>query len=240
MKRICLMVLRNILFAPIWFFKIWYYGRSDKYTEEQRFALLKHVTVHANKGGRVKIEVHGLENLPKENGYILFPNHQGLFDVLAFLEANPDPFTVVMKKEVQNVVLIKQVRIIMRAQAIDREDPRNAMKVIRQMAEEVKQGRNYLIFSEGTRTKNPNRTQEFKGGSFKSAYYAKGPIVPAVLIDSYKAFDVSSIKPLTVQLHYLAPLYYDDYKDMKTNEVAALVKQRIDAVISENEYLPIK
>lgn len=156
------------------------------------------------------------------------------------LEANPDPFTVVMKKEVQNVVLIKQVRIIMRAQAIDREDPRNAMKVIRQMAEEVKQGRNYLIFSEGTRTKNPNRTQEFKGGSFKSAYYAKCPIVPAVLIDSYKAFDVSSIKPLTVQLHYLAPLYYDDYKDMKTNEVAALVKQRIDAVISENEYLPIK
>ncbi len=100
------------------------------------------------------------------------------------------------------------------------------MKVIRQMAEEVKQGRNYLIFSEGTRTKNPNRTQEFKGGSFKSAYYAKCPIVPAVLIDSYKAFDVSSIKPLTVQLHYLAPLYYDDYKDMKTNEVAALVKQR--------------
>ena len=133
------------------------------------------MTVHANKGGRVKIEVHGLENLPKENGYIQFPNHQGLFDVLAFLEANPDPFTVVMKKEVQNVVLIKQVRIIMRAQAIDREDPRNAMKVIRQMAEEVKQGRNYLIFSEGTRTKNPNRTQEFKAAALRAPIMQNAP-----------------------------------------------------------------
>ncbi len=80
------------------------------------------MTVHANKGGRVKIEVHGLENLPKENGYILFPNHQELFDVLAFLEANRSVYRS-DEKEVQNVVLIKQVRIIMRAQAIDREDP---------------------------------------------------------------------------------------------------------------------
>ncbi len=114
------------------------------------------------------------------------------------------------------------------------------MKVIRQMAGRGEAGKKLSDFQRRHQNEESNRTLEFKGGSFKSAYYAKCPIVPAVLIDSYKAFDVSSIKPLTVQLHYLAPLYYDDYKDMKTNEVAALVKQRIDAVISEKRVLAYK
>ena len=53
------------------------------------------------------------------------------------------------------------------------------------------------------------------------------------VIDSYKAFDTSSIKKLTVQIHYLKPLYYEDYKGMKTTEIAALVKERIEEIMRE-------
>ena len=53
------------------------------------------------------------------------------------------------------------------------------------------------------------------------------------LIDSYKAFDTGSIKPLTVQVHFLEPIYYEEYKDMKTTEIAAEVKRRIEATISQ-------
>ncbi len=49
---------------------------------------------------------------------------------------------------------------------------------------------------------------------------AKCPIVPVALIDTYKAFDTGSIEPLTVQVHFLKPMYYDEYKDMKTTEIA--------------------
>ena len=48
---------------------------------------------------------------------------------------------------------------------------------------------------------NGKRETEFKGGSFKSAYYAKCPIVPIALIDSYKVFDTGSTKPITVREH---------------------------------------
>ena len=58
-----------------------------------------------------------------------------------------------------------------------------------QCHKEVKNGRNYLIFAEGTRSKHGNHPQEFKGGSFKAAMKAKCPIVPVALIDTYKAFD---------------------------------------------------
>ncbi|MEE0420291.1 MAG: lysophospholipid acyltransferase family protein [Lachnospiraceae bacterium] len=235
MRRILLMVLHNLLFVPFWFAQLCLYGReSDRHSEQERFALLKKITVNANKGGRVRIQSTGAENLPKKDGFILYPNHQGLFDVLAFVESCDHSFSVVMKKEVQNVPFLKQVFAVMRARAIDREDVRQAMSVILEVTKEVKQGRNYLIFAEGTRSKEGNKVQEFKGGSFKAAMKAKCPIVPVAVVDAYKPFDTHSTQPVTVQVHYLTPMYYDDYKEMKSTEIAALVKERIQHAINLN------
>ena len=102
------------------------------------------------------------------------------------------------------------------------------------VAKEVKKGRNYLIFAEGTRSKNGNQTGTFKGGSFKAATKAQCPIVPVALIDSFKPFDSSTIKPVTVQVHFLKPIEYEEYKDMKTTEIAALVQERVQHTIDEN------
>ena len=60
---------------------------------------------------------------------------------------------------------------------------------------------------------------------------AKCPIVPVALIDSYKAFDTGSIKKLTVQVHYLKPLY-DDYKAMKSSEIAETAAKLIQDKIN--------
>lgn len=235
MKRIFLMVIRNLIFVPYGWVKLCYYASHvDRYTTEQRYALLKYIDKKANKGGRIRIDAHGSENIPEKDGFIFYPNHQGLYDVLAILEACPKPFAVVMKKEVQNVPFLKQVFACMKAYAIDRDDIKQSMKVIVQMSREVMQGRNFLIFAEGTRSKNANQLLDFKGGSFKAAMKAKCPIVPVALIDSYKSFDTNSIKPLTVQVHFLKPLVYEEYKDMKSVEIAAEVKHRIEEVIEKH------
>ena len=165
---------------------------------------------------------------------MFFPNHQGMYDVLAIIDACPKPFSVVAKKEVANVPFLKQVFACMKAYMLDREDVRQAMEVIINVTKEVKKGRNYLIFAEGTRSKKGNQIQDFKGGSFKSATKARCPIVPVALIDSFKPFDTNSITPVTVQVHFLEPLLYEEYKDMKTNEIAETVKERIQNKINEN------
>lgn len=236
MKRILLMVAYNIWLVPVMWFKLCYYANHvEKYTEEQRYKLLRFIDRRAIKGGRIHIEVHGEENLPEENGFVFFPNHQGLFDVLAILQACPKPFSVVMKKEIQSIPFLKQVFACMKAYALDREDVKQSMQVILNVTKEVKAGRNYLIFAEGTRTKHPNKVQEFKGGSFKCAVKAKCPIVPVALIDSYKSFDTNSIKKVTVQVHFLKPIPYEEYQNMKTVEIAEEVKNRIEKVIEKNE-----
>ena len=88
MKRILLMVLRNIVFVPYWWIKLcWYAAHTDDYPEEKKYAFLRQVDERAIEGGNIHIDVHGAENIPKEKGFMFFPNHQGLFDVLAIIRA---------------------------------------------------------------------------------------------------------------------------------------------------------
>lgn len=235
MRRIIMMVIRNIFLVPFMWIRLNYYASHvDKYTDEEHYKLLKFIDRRANKCGNVHIDAHGVENIPKENGFMFFPNHQGLYDVLAIMEACPVPFSVVAKKEVADIPFLKQVFACLRAYMLDRDDVRQAMQVIIDVSNEVKNGRNYLIFPEGTRSKNGNQIGEFKGGSFKAATKAKCPIIPIAMIDSFKPFDTKSIRQVTVQVHFLEPLYYEEYKDMKTTEIASIVHDRIQKTINEN------
>ena len=133
------------------------------------------------------------------------------------------------------MILLKLVVAALRSIVIDREDIKQSLQVINQMAEEVKQGRNFLVFAEGTRSRQGNRLLPFKGGTFKSVVKAKCPIVPCALIDSYKPFDEKSIAPVTVKLVYLPPIYYEEYGAMKTPEIAELVRGRIQETIAMYE-----
>ena len=228
MKRIILMVLYNIPFVPYWWWQLCHYAKkADQYSEEERYALLKKITVHANKGGRVKIDAHGVENLPDKNGFILYPNHQGMFDVLAFLETMKRPFSLVFKQEVKDIILLKQIREALHYIPMNRSDMKQSMKVILEASNRVKAGENFLIFAEGTRSRNGNETLPFKAGAFKAATRAKAPIVPVALLDSYAPFDRSTTEPVTVQIHYMKPMYYEEYAGMKTTEIALEVEKRI-------------
>lgn len=235
MKRILLMVLRNIILVPYMWCKLCYHASHvDKYTEEQHYKMLRFIVLRANKGGNVTIQTYGRENIPNENGFIFYPNHQGLYDVLAIVEACSTPFSVVAKKEIKDIQFLKQVIACMKGYLMDREDIRQSMKIISDVTEEVKKGRNYVIFPEGTRSKEGNQVQGFKAGSFKAATKAKCPIIPVALINAFKPFDTNTISPVTVQVHFLPPLYYEEYKDLKTKEIADKVQKQIQMTILEH------
>ncbi len=228
MKRIWLMVLRNILSVPYWYLKLMFYAaNSSRISEERKRILFKEIVSRANRGGNVTVLSRGVENIPKNESFMYFPNHQGLYDVLALLDGSPCFFSVVMKKELEHVPFLNLIFRIMGAHSIDREDVRQSMKVIQKVSQEVKEGKNFLIFAEGTRSKEPNVVGAFKGGSFKSATKAKCPIVPVCIRDAYKVFDTRSTEPVTVVVQYLKPLYYEEYSEMKTTEIAEVVERRI-------------
>ena len=117
---------------------------------------------------------------------------------------------------------------------MDREDVRQSLQVIQAVTKEVQSGRNYVIFPEGTRSRKGNEMLDFHGGSFRCATKSKCTILPVALIDCFKVLDQKGSAPVSVQLHYLKPIPYEEYAGMKPAEVAALVKQRIQEKIDES------
>lgn len=236
MNRIALMVLRNIFKVPVLWTKLCHYAKhTDEYPEQEKWDHIQHILGLAIKTGNLNFTVTGTENvLAAGNGFMMYGNHQGMFDIVAIGATCPVPLGAVLKKELVGVPLIQQIKDCTYSFAMDREDVRQSLTVIQNVTEEVKKGRNYLIFPEGTRSKNGNVMGEFHGGSFRCAVKAKCPIVPVAFIDSFKVLDQKGSKPLAVQMHYLKPIPYEEYAGMKATEVAALVKSRIQECIDAN------
>ena len=232
MNRILMMVLKNIGRVPgAWVTLCRYAKDPGKYPEDERFEHIRYIMNLAVNSGNLDLEVHGLEYVPAENGFLMYGNHQGLFDVVALAATCPTCLAAVLKKELVDIPFIKQVVACTKSFAMDREDVRQSLTVIQNVTKEVQGGRNYVIFPEGTRSKKGNVMGEFHGGSFRAALKAKCPVVPFVVIDSFKVLDQKGSKPVSVQLHYLKPIEYEEYRDLKTTELAALVKGRIQEVI---------
>lgn len=237
MNRILLMVLRNFWRVPGAYWKLCRYAKHpDRYSEEEMYAHIQYIMKMAVQSGNIDFIVTGQEKIPKENGFMFYANHQGMFDVLAIAAACDQPLAVVLKKELENIPFLKQVIACTKSFAMDRNDLKQSVRVMSDVTKEVKKGRNYLIFPEGTRSRKGNEMVDFHWGSFKPAVKAKCPIVPFALIDSYKVLDQKGCRPVQVQLHFLDPIPYEEYKDMKTVEIAEMVQKRIGNKIKEYRH----
>ena len=80
---------------------------------------------------------------------------------------------------------------------------------------------------EGGYTDNKNEHQEFQSGCFDCSLKSKKPILPVAIYDSYKAMNSNSFKKVITQVHFLKPIYFDEYGHMNKTEIAGLVKERI-------------
>lgn len=232
MNRLAMMVLKNIFAVPGLYGKLCHMAANvDKYTERERWDHIARIMNRAIKAGSVDLVVKGLENIPAEGGFMMYCNHQGLFDVVAISATCPTPLGAVLKKELENVPLIKQIIACTKSFPMDRGDVRQSLEVINAVTEEVRKGRGYIIFPEGTRSKNGNQMGEFHGGSFRCAVKAKCPVVPVVFVDCFKVLDQKGSKPVSVQLHFLNPITPEEYEGMKASDLAAMVKARIQQTL---------
>ncbi len=232
MNRIVTMVLKNFPIVPGAWQKLCRYAKHpEKYSEEEMYRHIQYILKRAVRGGNIDLQISGTENIPKEGGFMLYANHQGMFDVLAVAATCDIPVGAVLKKELYDIPFLHQVAICTKSFPMDREDVRQSLTVIQSVIREVKAGRNYLIFPEGTRSRNGNQMGQFHSGSFRCATRSKCPIVPVALVDSFKVLDQKGSKPVTVQIHYLKPICWEEYGNLKTTELAALVKERIAQAI---------
>ena len=185
-----------------------------------------------------KINITGIDNVPKDRAVLFVSNHQSDFDIPVFLHCIPGSKAFVAKKELRKVPLLGYWMKMIGCLFIDRKDIKQSVGVIMETAEKLKNGRNMVIFPEGTRSKG-GPVKEFKAGSFKPAIKAGVPIVPVTLDGTYKVIEGEPkyiITPAEVNVVIHPPI---ETSQLSRSEIKALperVRQQIiDAMQPHND-----
>ena len=223
-------IIFYVIKARIWLKNI------DKHSDEERYAIANEMISKMNKSAGYETFGYGQENLPKDGGYMLYPNHQGKYDVPGIFITHEKPCSFVMDEDRSHIILVAEFLDLVRGKRLELNNPRQAITIFKEMAEELKNGRKFILFPEGGyKENNKNVVEQFKAGSFKVAQMAKVPIVPVALVDSYKVYNSDEHHgPTKTYVYYLDPIPYEEYKDLKTKDIAAIVEKRIKAKIEEH------
>lgn len=207
---------------------------KEKYTEQKRYEYALKIENHMRKRARTKTDVYGLENLPKDGGYIMYSNHQGKYDALGIMLSHKKPCAMLWEEKSADRIVARQVCGLVEGTTIAFDNPKQQIEALNEIAQKVKNGKPYLIFPEGGYEDNRNNLQEFKSGCFTASLKSKTPIVPVVIYDSWKAMDTNKLfEKVTTQVHFLNPIPYDEYGGMRKKEVCELVKARIQEKLDE-------
>ena len=124
---------------------------------------------------------------------ILISNHQSNVDIPVLLGYLPLDFSFIAKKEMKKWPLIGRWMRRFDCIFLDRKNARQGMKDMKEAIDKIKKGHSYVIFPEGSRSKD-GKIGEFKKGSFKLATDTKARIFPIALVGTYEIQSRKSLK----------------------------------------------
>lgn len=127
--------------------------------------------------------VNGIENIPNKP-YILAGNHKSLFDIPLLITSIPDEIHFMAKKELFDLIILKDIFSKMGAFPIDRTGA--DIKAIKQALRILKNNEVLGIFPEGTRNKTESIILTFKDGVTTLATKTNSLIVPFGISGRYK------------------------------------------------------
>ena len=190
---------------------------------------------------QVRIHKRGLEQLPKDGRYILMCNHQSIADPVLLMEAFPDEeLAFISKKENHDMFLVGKVMHRLLCQLIDRENDRQALKVILKCIQLIKDDTVSIgVFPEGYCTLD-GRLQHFRPGVFKIAQKTKVPIAVCTVNHTLEIFDnLPKLRPTDVDLHLVGVVEPQEYEGLTTVQLADKVFRMILDDLGP-EYAPLE
>ena len=176
----------------------------------------------------VGVTVGGLENVDIDVPCIYMVNHQSAFDIFTLLAFLPVDFKFILKQELMKIPLfgwaMKRAGYI----AIDRGDPRKAIKSMNMAAEKIKQGASVLIFPEGTRSKD-GHLQVFKKGGFHLAVKSGCDIVPIVILNSRNIVRKGSMRISggDIRMEICDPIPLNEYGKRQVDQLMGRVREEM-------------
>ena len=132
----------------------------------------------------VRVNIRGLEHVP-DPPVLFMANHQSMLEPVILLTYLPHHVRVFPKKELFRIPIMGHLMRLAGFIPVDRQHPERARRDLSRALEMFPHRISFLIFPEGTRTRD-GRLQPFKRGGFVLAIHAQVPIVPISIWGAYE------------------------------------------------------
>lgn len=182
----------------------------------------------------MNIEVYGIEGINKKSAYVFMANHLSIIDGPLLFMIIPQYVRVLLKKEVFRIPIIGQGMRHVGFIPVDRKTLIGGKRSIDKASRLIKEkGYSFLIFPEGTRSRN-GKIQTFKRGGFFLALNTQVPIVPVTIKGTYELMPRGSFfvkrGKIRVFFHPPHPVQGFDRSNMPQliNKVQKTIQSRLD------------
>lgn len=181
----------------------------------------------------VTVTVRGAERITSGGPYLITPNHQSHFDIVALLGFLPGASRFATKKELFRDPILGPILKTMGMVPIDRDRPLEAIERLNAIG-----GADWslIVFPEGTRGNGTGEMLPFKKGAFVTAIQLGLPVVPVAIRGSAETMPKGGrlgIHPGTVEVIVDEPiptrgLTYDDRADL-ADRVRATINRHLQS-----------
>ena len=140
-------ITRNLPKIIVYYPKMVYMAfHQHKYTVDQMYAYcLKMITFAVDAAG-LRVEAHGLENIPQKDGLYICANHQEKYDPLAIWYTMPRKLGVILDDAACHRPLIREFCNLVNTVKLKRRYAHAIVKAYSQITKDLKKGINYMIF----------------------------------------------------------------------------------------------
>jgi 1-acyl-sn-glycerol-3-phosphate acyltransferase len=134
----------------------------------------------------IKVEVSGLDRIDPRTALIFMPNHISFLDGPMLEMLIPGAARVVLKKSILRIPVVGLAMRFVGFVPVDRKGVKGGKRSIARAVRMVREkGYSFLIFPEGTRSRD-GKLQRFRRGGFFMALESGAPIVPVTIRGTFE------------------------------------------------------
>lgn len=179
---------------------------------------------------RAKISVEGKENMPKNGKLTIYANHKSQTDPILIMSILNRSTAFTPKISLYKIPIISSYMHYIGCLPIDRDDNRRTAKTMIQAIKNVKSEHALIIFPEaGIKSRVDERINEIKGGAFQIGKKSESDFLPITIIGASEYSRRKSLfKKVKIKIIVHPVIPFDKVKDLSTQEMAELVKIKIN------------
>lgn len=188
----------------------------------------------------VKVHTKGTEKLPKEGRFLLVCNHLFVADPGILLNVFPkSQLAFITKQENMTLPFINKFMHKILCQPLDRNDDRQALKVILKCIQLIKDDEvSVCVFPEGYTSKD-GKLHHFRSGVFKIAQKTKVPVVVCTIQNTREIFhNLKKLRRTDVELHLVDVIQPEEFAGMNTVALADMVYEKMIGDLGEDFRTP--